>query len=105
MPQEVDAPVLFIRFGNFYFCQLADEYLVTTAYAGTFGQECVNVLIAQENNSTAGGTPPAIDVTSIYTQICPGQCSGHGTCTNATCICHTGIVFNTIVSSVCSIEI
>lgn len=74
--------------------QIADEYIATTSYADTFGQECVNVLITQENenNSTGGGTPPAVDMSTIYSKICPAHCSGHGNCSNATCICNAGYI-------------
>ena|SRR6218665_1445877 len=90
---------------KFNYFQIADEYIAATSYVKSFGQECVNVLIEQEKNSTGRSKSPAVDVSAIYNKICPGQCSGHGTCSNAMCICNEGIGFNTTFSSVPSIEI
>src|SRR6218665_2856110 len=88
-----------------FYLQIADEYIATTSYVNSFGQECINILIAQESNSTRGSSPPAVDVTTMYNKICPAQCSDQGTCKNATCFCNAGIEFIIICSSVSSIEL
>jgi hypothetical protein len=55
-------------------------------------EKCVNQLAASVNSSDADSNSTLNILTSVYEKTCTNQCSGHGTCVEANCVCNQGYI-------------
>src|SRR6218665_3145647 len=74
----------------FFVCKVMDEWLPGSAYASVFEESCVNQLAASINSSSADYNSTFYTLRSVYEKACPNQCSGHGMCVQAKCVCDEG---------------